>query len=379
MNSGTGRPRVAIAHDYLTQRGGAERVVLAMHRAFPEATIHTTVYNPETTYPEFRDARVLESRSLSRLPLLHRDHRVGLPLYPWGIDRTPVIDADVLLVSSTGYAHGFRTTGKKLVYCHSPARFLYLVDEYLGKPAWKTPVGWALTALRPGLVGWDQRAAASADRYLANSTVVKQRIHEVYDIDATVVPAPPAVSSAVEQHEPEPLADWGPGFHLVVSRLLPYKNVHHVIAAFRELPEEQLLIVGRGPMEAELRRDLPSNVRMLKGISDEELAWCYANARALIAPSFEDYGLTPLEAGAFGTPTLALHGGGYLDTVREGVNGTFFRESTPTQIGRAVQMNSARAWDATAIRQHVGGFSETHFAEALRAAVRDLIPRETQE
>ena len=364
------RPRVAIAHDYLTQRGGAERVVLAMTRAFPEATVHTTVYNPETTFPEFRGVRVMTT-PLNRVGLLRQDHRYGLPLYQGAIDRAPVIDADILLVSSTGFAHGFRTTGKKLVYCHSPARFLYLSEEYLGTPARRSPVGWALSALRPRLVRWDQRAARSADRYLANSTVVRDRVHDVYGLDATVVPAPPAVHGEIAQEPIDALADW-PDFHLVVSRLLPYKNVEKVIEAFRGMPSERVVIVGRGPLGELLRASLPPNARMLEGLTDGELAWAYATAIALIAPSFEDYGLTPLEAAMLGTPTLALRAGGYLDTVAEGVSGAFFPHATAAAIGEAVVANRGRSWNSAAIQAHAGRFDEGSFAANLRRIVSAL-------
>ena len=367
----TDRPRVAIAHDYLTQRGGAERVVLAMTRAFPDATVYTTVYNPETTFPEFKDIRVMTT-PLDRLGLLQKDHRFGLPLYQGAIDRAPVIDADVLLVSTTGFAHGFRTTGNKLVYCHSPARFLYLADEYLGGSPSKSPVGLALSALRPKLIRWDQRAAHSADRYLANSTVVKERIKDVYGIDATVLPAPPAVNDSVGLEPIKALSDWREGFYLVVSRLLPYKNVDKVIDAFRQLPDERLVIVGKGPLGEALRRELPGNARMLEGISDGELAWAYANAKALIAPSFEDYGLTPLEAGALGTPTLALRAGGYLDTVEAGTNGQFFDRSEPALIADAVRNYQARTTDPDRIRRHVEQFSEARFHAELQRAVHEL-------
>lgn len=372
-------PRIAIAHDYLTQRGGAERVVLAMHRAFPDAPIHTTVYNPETTYPEFSEARVFTSKTLSRVPLLTRDHRLGLALYPWGIDRTPIIDADVLLVSTTGYAHGFRTTGRKLVYCHSPARFLYLVEDYLGGSSWRSPVGWGLAMVRPGLIRWDQRAAASADLYLANSTVVRQRIMDTYGIAAEVLPAPPAVTHHVAAEPLTELADWGPGYYFVVSRLLPYKNVNVVLDAFRALPEERLLVVGKGPMEAELRRTLPRNARMVQGISDAQLAWSYQNASALIAPSFEDYGLTPLEAAAFGIPTLALRAGGYLDTVVDGRTGTFFDEPTPSAIAATVRATRGRPWLPDAIKRHAELFSEEHFSHRLYQHVQAMVPQSQGE
>ncbi|WP_297741539.1 glycosyltransferase [uncultured Tessaracoccus sp.] len=365
------RPKVAIAHDYLTQRGGAERVVLAMLRAFPDADLYTTVYNPETTFPEFKERRIFTT-GLDRLHLLRRDHRFGLPLYQRGIDASPVIDADVLLVSTTGFAHGFRTTGRKLVYCHSPARFLYLVDDYLGDGRRLSPIGLGLAALRPSLIRWDQRAARSADRYLANSTVVRERIKDVYGIDATVVPAPPAVSNHTSPTPLAALADWADGFHLIVSRLMPYKNVDKAIDAFRAMPDERLVIVGKGPMRDELQRNLPRNVRMFEGISDGELAWCYANARALIAPSFEDYGLTPLEAGAFGTPTLALHAGGYLDTVAEGLSGVFFPAPTAEAIATAVRESLGTNWDHDAIRGHAERFAEPHFRRRLEEHVGEL-------
>ena len=363
--------RVAIAHDYLTQRGGAERVVLSILRAFPDADIYTTVYDPDATFPEFRYARIFTT-TMNRHTAVRRDHRLGLPFYPHAVGSAPAIDADVLITSTTGFAHGFRTTGRKLVYCHSPARFIYLIGDYVGGPAWRKPTGWALTALHPYLRHWDQRAAASADVYLANSTVVAERIQRIYGIGAKVVPAPPAVTGRVQ---PEPVDDFLPhagGHYLIVSRLLPYKNVQHAIAAFRELPDERLVIVGKGPMAEELRRDLPSNVTMVSGISDGQLATLYAGARALIAPSFEDYGLTPLEAGAFGTPTLALRAGGYLDTVREGVSGAFFEAPTPGQIRHAVTSTAEMTWDAAAIRAHTSQFDEAHFHQALHSQVEAL-------
>ncbi|WP_040282459.1 glycosyltransferase [Tessaracoccus massiliensis] len=366
------KPRVAIAHDYFTQRGGAERVALAMLRAFPDAELYTTIYNPETTFPELRDVRV-NTLPINRVKLLQKDHRFGLPLYQGAIDKAPVIDADVLLVSTTGFAHGFRTTGKKIVYCHSPARFLYLAEDYLGGSPKKSPVGLALSALRPRLVEWDQRAAHSADRYLANSTVVKERIKDVYGIEATVVPAPPAVNDSVELESISQLTDWGPGFYLVVSRLLPYKNVDKVIDAFRSLTDEKLVIVGKGPLGEALRRDLPPNVRMLEGLTDGELSWAYANATALIAPSHEDYGLTPLEAGVLGTPTLALRAGGYLDTVAEGISGSFFEEPTVADITQAVRRSSTQRIGGASIKAHVDQFSESRFAEKLRTQVDEMV------
>lgn len=366
--AGVERPRVAIAHDYLTQRGGAERVVLELVRAFPDATVHTTLYDPDGTFPEFRDVDIRVS-PLNKVGVLRRNHRVALPFLPFASNRLH-IDADVVVASSSGWAHGFPTTGRKLVYCHAPARWLYQSDRYLGQDPRRSPIGLALLALRAPLKAWDGRAARTADRYLANSNVVRDRIDEAYGISADVLAPPFAVHADGEQEPVPEVADWD-GFHLVVSRLLPYKNVHRIIEAFTELPE-RLVVVGAGPMLAELQASAPAHVAVVTRLTDAQMRWVYGRATALVAASHEDFGLTPLEAGAFGKPTLALRAGGYLDTVAEGVNGAFFDEPTVPAIREAVVRNRGVQWDADTIRAHVDAFSPRRFAERVRDAAHLL-------
>ncbi|WP_334685042.1 glycosyltransferase [Intrasporangium calvum] len=361
---------MAIAHDYLTQRGGAERVVLSMLRAFPDATVHTTLYDPEGTFPEFREARIVTS-PLNRSARLRRDHRRALPLLPWAVSRLPV-DADLVIASSSGWAHAVPASGRKLVYCHAPARWLYQAEAYLGHAPSTSVTGRVLLALTPPLRRWDRRAAATADRYLVNSTVVRDRVKQAYGIDAEILPPPFGIDPAGPSEPVRDLVDWADGYHLLVSRLLPYKNVAEAVRAFRGL-DQRLVVVGHGPLEGELRAAAPGNVRVVSGLVDAQLRWVYAHSTALIAPSLEDFGLTPLEAGAFGRPTLALHAGGYLDTIAPGVSGTFFPEPTPDAIREAVLTNVGRHWDAAAIRAHVDGFSEPHFHRRLTAAAQTLL------
>jgi glycosyltransferase involved in cell wall biosynthesis len=342
-----------------------------MLRTFPEATLYTTLYDPEGTFPEFKDARIVVS-PLNKVPLLRRDHRAALPLLPYAVSRLRV-DAEVLVASSSGWAHGIRTTGRKLVYCHAPARWLYQTEAYLGGPPTATARGRALLLLKPRLRRWDQRAAATADRYLVNSTVVRGHVRDAYGIHADVL-APPFGVDPAGQHAPvAALADWEDStYHLVVSRLLPYKNVDAVIDAFRGL-DGRLVIVGHGPLEQELRATLPSNARLVSGLDDAQLRWVYAHASALVAPSIEDFGLTPLEAAAFGRPTVALRAGGYLDTIAEGVSGAFFESATPERIRDAVVTGRRRPWDPHAIRTHAQGFSEERFRERLGAEVSAVL------
>lgn len=364
-------PEVAIAHDYLTQRGGAERVVLAMHRAFPDAPIYTTFYDPELTFPEFRNATIVTS-PVNRIGCLRRNVRRALPVLPF-VASAVRVPGEVVLVSSTGWAHGFRAQGRRIVYCHSPARWLYLSRQYLGGPLWSSPKGWMLALLRPFLTRWDQHAASGPEEYLSNSRVVQQRIGEVYGRTAPVLHPPHSFDTSGGEEEISqavPLQEAG-GFFLVVSRLLPYKNVHLAIESFRDL-DARLLVIGNGPLRDELRRTAPENVVLVSDLSDAQMHWAYARARAIIALSYEDFGITPLEAAAYGKPAIALRAGGYLDTVVEGTTGVFVDTVTVASIRRAVQDFRPEDWEPDTIAEHARTFSEPVFRERIHQVVQAL-------
>ncbi|MGO2748675.1 MAG: glycosyltransferase [Pseudoclavibacter sp.] len=373
--SKSARPRVAIAHDYITQRGGAERVVLSLNRAFPEAQVFTTLYDPETTFPEFRDIDIVPS-PLNRIGPLRRDHRKALPFLAAASSGIH-IDADVVIASTTGWAHGFRTTGQTIAYCHSPARYLYLSDQYLGDAGAFSPARLGLRALTPYLTRWDQKAAASVDTYLTNSSIVQQRVQDVYGRSSELLFPPHSVDVSGPRTPMPELAEFvGDGGHLLlVSRLLPYKNVDAAIQAVAGMSNERLVIVGDGPQRAELVAQLPSNARLVSGVSDEHLRWLYARSRALLAPSHEDFGLTVVEAAAWGKPSIALKAGGYLDTVREGATGRFFHEPTPAAISDAIVASRFQVWDVAAIKAHAHRFSEQAFARRMHELVDAALER----
>ena len=354
--------RVALVHDYLTQRGGAERVVLALTRAFPGAPLYTSLYEPETTFPEFADVDV-RPLPLNRLAPLRARHRLALPLLASAFSRLR-LGEDTVVCSSSGWAHGTNVAGEKIVYCHTPARWLYQPERYLRGHGHATRVATRL--LRPALERWDRRAAASADRYLANSSAVAERIGHIYGLEAEVLPPPPAVGP---DGVAEPVAGLEPGFVLCVSRLLPYKNLDAVVGAFARLSDERLVLVGSGPVEATLRNLAGTNVTLIGTVSDEQLRWLYRECSGLVAASHEDFGLTPLEVAGFGHPSAVLRWGGFLDTVAEGGTGLFFESPTPDDVADAVRRLSRHAWDADSIRAHAQRFSEERFIERILTIV----------
>lgn len=368
--NGADGPRVAIAHDYLTQRGGAERVVLSMSRAFPDAPIYTLLYDPPRTYPEFAERDIRVSRLNSITPF-RRHHRVALPVLATAA-QSMFIDADVVVISTSGWAHGMQTRGHKLVFCHTPAHWLYMAAEYLGESApWTERIG--LTTMSPYLKRWDRRAALSADVYLANSTLTQRRIERAYGRRADILHSP--VADASDTAEPiDDVRRWSQPdgtFYLCVARLLPYKNVDRVIRAFAAT-DRRLVVVGAGPEEKRLGALASPNVLMLSGLRDAQITWLYRRCQALIAASYEDFGLTPIEAAAQGKPSVTLRWGGYLDTVDELVTGIYFDEPQPAAIAEALDRFETMDFDAGTIRKHAEQFTETRFAAALYDAVDGL-------
>jgi len=350
---------VALVHDYLTQRGGAERVVLSLLDTFPGAPVYTSLYDLPGTFAEFAAADVRPS-PLDRSRLLARHHRLALPLLARTFDRMTV-DAEVAVCSTSGWAHGARVTGRKVVYCHTPARWLYQTDRYVGESGRAARLAVALLGHR--LRRWDREAALSADRYVVNSTVVRERVRELYGLEAEVVPPPPALTP---EGESRPVPGLEPGFVLCVSRLLPYKNVGRVTAAFASLADERLVVAGGGPELERLRRTAPPNVHVLGRVGDQELRWLYASCAGIVAASYEDFGLTPLEAASFGRPASVLRFGGFLDTVRDGETGTFFDAPDEPTIAAAVERLLRGSWDAELLRAHARTFGAERFVARMR-------------
>ncbi|PAL15024.1 glycosyltransferase [Micrococcus luteus] len=365
------RGQIAIAHDYLTQKGGAERVVLALHRMWPDAPIYTTFYDPEGTFPEFKDARIITS-PLNRVGVLRKDPRRALPLLPLASSLMHVKEP-IAVVSTSGWAHGFRYDGATLVYCHTPARWVYLLDDYLGEGGWDSIKGRIARVLRPGLQMWDRAAVRRRSRYVANSTVVKKRIEDVYGLDGVDLVFPPHSVSTDGPQEPIPGAERlaEDGFLLSVARLMPYKHVDVAIEAAARAGRP-LVVIGKGPEEARLRAMAGEDVVFGQDLTDAQLRWAYAHATALIAASHEDFGITPLEASAWGVPTVALRAGGYLDTIVEGVNGVFVDEPTVVGVVGGVLRSLETHWDPAAMQSHAARFSETQFDRRIRARVAEL-------
>jgi glycosyltransferase involved in cell wall biosynthesis len=346
---------VAIVHDYLNQRGGAERVVLELSDMWPRAPIYTSLYRPDSTFPGFQ-ARDVRTSVLDHLPV-DRRFRGLLPLYPAAFRSLGELDADVVLASSSGWAHMARAHPRALhaVYCYTPARWLY-GQEHLtrqdGRSLRQTIARPALRWLRRA----DQRAAASADLYIAISENVKRRIQSAYGIEAVVVPPP----VDVDRFRPTPRGER----LLAVSRLLPYKHVELLVRAATRTGIG-LDVVGDGPLLPTLREIAGPSVSLHGGVDDGSVVELMEGCRAVCVAAEEDFGLVAVEAQAAGKPVIAYGRGGSLETVDDGFTGILFNERTEDSVIRAFEACDRLEAEPTNIAERARRFSRAAFRARL--------------
>lgn len=348
---------VAIVHDYLNQRGGAERVALEMARMWPHAALFTSIYRPESVFPEFRELGV-RTTFVDRAPV-DRGFRVLAPLLPLAFRSLGALEHDVVISSSSGWAHGVHTGERTthVVYCYAPARWLYSADRYFEGRARRA----FLAPLTGVLRNWDRRAARRATRYIAIAHNVQERIREAYGIESDVVYPPVDVDRFTPTARGERL--------LCVSRLLPYKRIDLMVAAATRLGIG-LDIVGDGPLRRDLMAIAGPSVTFHGSVSDEVLSRLVHGCNAVCMPGREDFGLVPLEGNAAGKPALAFAGGGALETIEDGVNGVLFPKPTVESVTDALLRLDDLRTSPEALMGRARRFSPERFRASLIAAIR---------
>jgi glycosyltransferase involved in cell wall biosynthesis len=357
--------KVAIVHDYLTQRGGAERLVSLWLQSLPNASLYAAVHQPGTTYAEI-DAAGPTTSALQQVPAFRRDPRLALPLLPTAISSLRIDPTvDIVLASSTAVAHHVTCPQPVVVYCHSPARWLWRGQDYDDDcPAAVKPL---VDAFRPFAKRRDRRSAHRAVRYLANSRAIQKRISDAYGIDAHVVHPPVTLAAGGALSRPD--AALPDSFLLAVGRARGYKNIH-VVASAAEKLNLPLVVVGELP---ERRDGWPANFIALRHVTDAELRWLYRAARLHVTAALEDFGLTVVEAHAQGTPTVALEAGGFLDTVDPHVNGILVQSLSADYFAAGIKAALSQKWDAQAVAATSDRFSVSQHMSTLSGHLEECL------
>jgi glycosyltransferase involved in cell wall biosynthesis len=359
----------AIAHDWFQGMHGAERVVDAMRTGLfargDEVDI-VTFTAAEDLLPHDLAARIVRESRLAELPGLRQTSRDAgrwrylLPYMPHYFASLDLSGYDVVISSSHACAVNVRPREDALYvcYCHTPIRYVWLPDTDAGHVGRLTGLGLGL--LRRPLRRIDVAASRRPHAYAANSTAVRERIRSFYGRDAVVIHPPVAVEDF------DPSLEKEPGHFLWAHRLVPYKHPELVAEAFRDLPY-RLTMVGVGPLEGRLRRNLPPNVELRNWVGREELAQLYGRASGFIHVGEEDFGITMVEALAAGTPVVALDAGGARDIVRPGVDGVLIGKAGLRELREAIRTVSESGWDRSELRSRALEFSTQRFLEQMRA------------
>src|SRR5258708_10811531 len=353
--------KVAIVYDRVNKWGGAERVLLALHEIFPDATLYTSVYAKENAkwarvFPE------IKTSFLNKIPFAKNHHDFFAPLMPFAFQRFNFDKYDLVISVTSEFAKNiFVKNGKHICYCLTPTRYLwsgyeeYFKNKYLKLIA-KPMVNYLRTV--------DQKAAKKPDVMIAISTVVQKRIKKYYGRESKIIFPPVKLSSPAKFKNLR--TSWPDllnftsvrevGYYLVVSRLVKYKKIDLVIEAFNELGLP-LVIAGTGREDRKLKRQAKSNIHFTGFVNEKSLARYYSNAKALIFPQEEDFGITAVETQSYGVPVIAYKAGGALDIVSKNT-GVFFGKQNKHDLINAIEKFQKIKFDKKVIKKNTKKFSK---------------------
>lgn len=352
--------KIALVHDYLSQDGGAERVLSAFHEVWPEAPIFVLFYDKDKI-DGFEQAEIRES-VLARLPFIKSRYRWLLPLMPAATERHNLHDFDVVLSSTSAFAKGVITRPDTLhiSYCHTPTRYLWSdTHEYISSLPYNPLIKALLPPLMHKMRLWDQMSVDRVDHFIANSRTVQRRISKYYrrssDVFYPPVDLPPKKVMNMQQGE----------YYISGGRLVPYKRFDLLVQTFNRL-QRPLVIFGDGPEREALEAMAKPHIRFVGRIDDAEKSRLLAEAKAFLHPQIEDLGITPVEAMAHGRPVIAYGKGGVTETVIPGETGLFFKEQTWASLMDAIFSFERMTWNREKIRARAEVFGKKNFQEKIQ-------------
>jgi glycosyltransferase involved in cell wall biosynthesis len=359
--------KIAIAHDWLNQIGGAENVLEVIVSMFPEAPVFTTIYAPELMPSAYRSWPI-QTSWLDRAPGVHRHHQPYLPLYPLAVRSLDLSGYDLILSNKSGFIHGIKTTEdqRHLCYCLAPTRYVWNYQAYAAREQLGPAARLMLIPMIAVLRRWDYTAAQRVDQFCAISTDIQSRISQAYRRESSIIPPP--VDTERFQPEANPSGD----YYYVLSRMIPYKRLDLAVQACNRLGK-RLVITGEGRDLRNLQAMAGPTIKFTGRLPATEVTKLMANCKAFIFPGYEDFGITPVEAQAAGRPVIAFAAGGALDTVIANETGLFFQQQTVDSLVDAIESLEKMHFDPQKIRQNAERFGTERFKTALRAWIQQAV------
>lgn len=355
-----------LVHDYLLVMRGAERTFAAIADCWPNARIATLLYDEDATAGRFEGRRVATSR-LQRARIRQRGFRRLLPLFPLAAERLPVAPADLVISSSSAFAHGVRTAPgtPHICYCHSPFRYAWH-DYGCAFSEVRAPLRPGLAMVLAQMRRWDRDAASRTTAYIANSRLTRERIARFWGRDAAVV-HPPVDVGRFRMGEPE-------DFFLYVGELVAHKGAELALRAAR-LARRRLVVVGDGPDRPRLEGLYGEEASFVGRVPDEQLERLYARALAVVVPSVEEFGIVAVEAQAAGRPVIGFDTGGTAETVIDGETGVLVPPGDPRAMAEVMCQERFESYRPEACRRSAERFSIDVFRRRIVSEVARLTGR----
>lgn len=352
--------KVAIVYDRVNKWGGAERVLMALHKIYPKAPLYTSVYDPEGAPWAKVFPKIIPS-FLQRISFAKRNHEFFAFFMPFVFSRFDFSKYDLVISVTSEFAKSINTKGKTkhFCYCLTPTRYLWSgYNQYFKSPTLKV-ISWPLVKLLRIL---DKKASKKPDLIIAISTEIQNRINKYYGRDSNIIFPP------VEINHQSPIINHQSRKHyLLVSRLdYGYKKVDLAIKAFNKLGYP-LIIVGAGREEKKLKKIAAKNIIFAGRVDEAKLTNYYREAKALIMPQEEDFGIVAVEAQNNGTPVIAYKKGGALDTVISGKTGIFFGKQNENSLIKAIKEFEKKKFDRKCLVKNAKRFSFEKFSKGILA------------
>lgn len=354
---------VGLVHDYLLVMRGAERTFQAIGDAWPDAPIYTTVYSEEDTLGRFEDHEIRTS-PLQRFGVRQDGFRRLAPVYPWAVGKLDVSEHDVIVSSSSAFAHGVqkRDDAVHLCYCYTPLRYAWHERDLTRSkvPAIARPLmDTGLDAMRR----WDRKQASEVDTYVAISELSRERIYEAYGREAEIIHPPVELDRFDVDHAPET-----EDFVLTVGEVTSHKRLDVALEGARRagVPAK---VVGTGPDMERLQAEYGETTEFLGRVDDDRLTDLYSRAKAVLVPNVEEFGITAVEAQASGTPVIATAAGGVTETVRDGETGILLPHGSTEEFAEALYDVDLGAFDEHVLADQAERFSRPRFIREMHEAV----------
>ncbi len=362
---------------------GGEKVLEIFARLFPDAPIYTLVHDRGSVSPDIESHRIITS-PLQKVPGAIARYRHFLPVMPWLIDHLRIEPVDLVLSCSSCVAKSAIAPDGAIhaSYILSPMRYIYdRYDDYFAPHRAGLPTRLAMKSLRHRLQRWDRATSRRADSMVAISSFIAERIRQVYGRDSSII-FPPVNTDRFRPTHKTP-----DDYYLMVTALVPYKNVDLAVEAFRSI-DRRLVVAGSGPMLSRLSQSAPKNVEFLGWVDDQQILDLVARCRAFLMPNVEDFGIAPIEAMAAGRPVIALGQGGVLDTIRDldrqqqapsffngSPTGLFFDEPTPRALTDAIRRfeQNEHLFHPREISDWARGFGEERFQREILAWIDSIL------